>query len=70
MMAPRPATITQTELTRLAKAMQETGILVWSVDVEKPDGTRFRFNAGSAQPPAQTPARGEGIDKRLGITNG
>ena len=66
MMAPRPATITKTELTGVAKAMQEAGYEVWSVDVERPDGTRFRINAGSAQPPA----RGEGIDKRLGITNG
>ena len=65
-MAPRPATITQSEWTGFAKAMQETGIAVWSVDVEKPDGTRFRFNAGSAQPPA----RGAGIDKRLDIKNG
>lgn len=65
-MGSRHATITQTELTGYAKAMQEAGIAVWSVHVEKPDGTRLRIAAGPAQPAA----RGSALDKKLGITNG
>ena len=65
-MPPRPATLTQKELTGYAKAMQEAYVPVWAIEVDEPDGTRIRIMAGATQ--AQ--ARGADINKILGITNG
>lgn len=61
-MAPRPTAMTQKELTGVAKAMQEAGVPVWSVVVEKPDGTRVQICAGEIPKPANE------IDNMLGIT--
>ena len=61
MMAPRPVSMTQKELTGVAKAMQEAGVPKWSVEVVKPDGTRMRISAGEDTAPANN------IDKMLGI---
>lgn len=62
-MARRPAPITQTELTCYAKAMQDSGVPVWSVQVEKPDGTRITIKAGDIAHGSNASA----IDNMLGI---
>ena len=63
-MANRRASVSQKELTGYAKAMQAANVPVWTVEIDRPDGTRITLSAGAA------PARGAGLDKRLGITNG
>ena len=42
------ATITQAEVTRVAKGMRAAGIDEFSIKVEKPDGTRIAIVAGKA----------------------
>jgi len=64
--ANRPAAISKKELTDFANLMQAANVPVWTVEIDRPDGTRIRLSAGGA--PA--PSRGAGLDKRLGITNG
>lgn len=60
-MANRSVAITPTELTGYAKAMQEAGIVRWTVTAEKPDGTRLTITAGE-----QSTSRNE-VDRMLGL---
>lgn len=64
-MSARQVTITQKELTGLAKAMQEAGVREWTADFEKPDGTRIRITAGQVATPELRPS----IDKMLARAN-
>ena len=44
---PNPkATITQAEVTRVAKGMRAAGIDEFSIKVEKPDGTKISIDTG------------------------
>ena len=44
---PSPkAAVTQSELTRYAKAMRAAGYDDWRIDVAKPDGTKVSIVAG------------------------
>ena len=50
---PSPkVTITQAEVARLAKGMRAAGIEEFSINVEKPDGTKVSIVAGKAAEPA------------------
>ena len=46
---PTPkATITQSEVARLAKGMRAAGIDEFSIKIEKPDGTKISIDTGKA----------------------
>ena len=46
---PTPkATITQSEVARLAKGMRAAGIDEFSIKIEKPDGTKISIYTGKA----------------------
>ena len=47
-MANRKATVTQSELTRYAKALRAAGYDDWRIEVAKPDGTKVSICAGKA----------------------
>ena len=42
------APVTQSELTRYAKAMRAAGYEDWRIEVAKPDGTKVSIHAGKA----------------------
>lgn len=47
-MANAKAAVTQSELTRYAKALRAAGYDDWRIEVAKPDGTRVSIVAGKA----------------------
>ena len=60
---PSPkAAVTQSELTRYAKALRAAGYDDWRVQIEKPDGTKVSICAGKADAPA---ADGDEIDRMI-----
>ena len=60
---PSPkAAVTQSELTRYAKALRAAGYDDWRVQIEKPDGTKVSICAGKADAPA---ADGDDIDTMI-----
>ena len=60
---PTPkATITQSEVARLAKGMRAAGIDEFSIKIEKPDGTKLTVVAGKASEAADT---GVDIDRMI-----
>ena len=61
MPSPR-ATITQSEVARLAKGMRAAGIDEFSIKVEKPDGTKVSIVAGKG---AEAADAGDDIDKMI-----
>lgn len=56
------ATITQSEVARLAKGMRAAGIDEFSIKVEKPDGTKVSIVAGKG---VETADAGDDIDKMI-----
>ena len=51
---PSPkAAVTQSELTRYAKAMRAAGYDDWRIDVAKPDGTKVSIVAGQQSADAE-----------------
>ena len=61
-MATAKATITQSEVTRLAKGMRAAGIEQFSIKVTKPDGTKISIDT-SELPEAVN--MGDDIDKMI-----
>ena len=60
---PTPkATITQSEVARLAKGMRAAGIDEFSITVEKPDGTKISIDTGKA---SQIAGPGDDIDAMI-----
>ena len=56
------ATITQSEVARLAKGMRAAGIDEFSIKIEKPDGTKISIDTGKASETAET---GDDIDRMI-----
>ena len=61
MPSPRAA-VSQSELTRWAKALRAAGYDEWRVQIEKPDGTKVSICAGKADAPADD---GDEIDRMI-----
>ena len=60
---PTPkATITQSEVARLAKGMRAAGIDEFSIKIEKPDGTKISIDTGNA---SQIAGPGDDIDAMI-----
>ena len=60
---PTPkATITQSEVARLAKGMRAAGIDEFSIKYEKPDGTKVSIDVSKASETAET---GDDIDRMI-----
>ena len=60
---PTPkATITQSEVARLAKGMRAAGIDEFSIKIEKPDGTKISIDTGKA---SQIAGPGDDIDAMI-----
>ena len=60
---PTPkATITQSEVARLAKGMRAAGIDDFSIKIEKPDGTKISIDTGKA---SQIAGPGDDIDAMI-----
>ena len=60
---PTPkATITQSEVARLAKGMRAAGIDEFSIKIEKPDGTKISIDTGKASEIAN---EGDDIDAMI-----
>ena len=58
----RPSTVTQSELTRYAKAMRAAGFDGLRMVIEKPDGTKVSICAGQA---AEAAEDGDEIDRMI-----
>ena len=58
----RPSTVTQSELTRYAKAMRVAGYDDWRIEVAKPDGTKVSICTGKA---GETGDDGDDIDAMI-----
>ncbi len=56
------ATITQSEVARLAKGMRAAGIDEFSIKIEKPDGTKISIDTGKA---SQIAGPGDDIDAMI-----
>ena len=56
------ATITQSEVARLAKGMRAAGIEVFSIKVEKPDGTKYSVDTVKGSENAD---EGDDIDEMI-----
>ena len=56
------ATITQSEVARLAKGMRAAGIDEFSIKYEKPDGTKLSIDVGKA---SETADGGDDIDAMI-----
>ena len=52
-MSGSKAPVTQSELTRYAKAMRAAGYDDWRIDVAKPDGTKITISTGKASEDAE-----------------
>ena len=61
-MSSPKAAVTQSELTRYAKALRAAGYDDWRVQIEKPDGTRISICAGKAGEAAED---GDEIDRMI-----
>ncbi|MDE0052514.1 MAG: hypothetical protein OXO52_22250 [Rhodospirillales bacterium] len=60
---PSPkATVTQSELTRYAKALRAAGYDDWRIEVAKPDGTKVSICAGKGGEAAN---HGDDIDRMI-----
>ena len=60
---PTPkATITQSEVARLAKGMRAAGIDEFSIKYEKPDGTKVSIDVSKASETVET---GDDIDRMI-----
>ena len=60
---PSPkAAVTQSELTRYAKALRAAGYDDWRIEVAKPDGTKVSICAGNAGEAAD---HGDDIDRLI-----
>ena len=60
---PTPkATITQSEVARLARGMRAAGIDEFSIKIEKPDGTKISIDTGKA---SQIAGPGDDIDAMI-----
>ena len=60
---PSPkAAVTQSELTRYAKALRAAGYDDWRVQIEKPDGTKVTIRAGKS---GETADDGDEIDRMI-----
>ena len=60
---PTPkATITQSEVARLAKGMRAAGIDELSIKIEKPDGTKISIDTGKT---SQIAGPGDDIDAMI-----
>ena len=58
----RPSTVTQSELTRYAKAMRAAGYDDWRIEVAKPDGTKVLICTGKV---GETGDDGDDIDAMI-----
>lgn len=56
-MPGRKAFVTQAEIARLAKGMRDAGCEEFSINVEKPDGTKISIVAGKGSEAAATDDR-------------
>ena len=56
------ATVTQSELTRYAKALRAAGYEDWRIEVAKPDGSMVKIIAGK---PGETADNGDEIDRMI-----
>ena len=61
-MANQKAAITQAEVARLAKGMRAAGIDEFSIEVEKPDGTKISIDTGKVSEAVNT---GDDIDAMI-----
>ena len=61
MPSPKPA-VTQSELTRYAKALRAAGYDDWRIEVAKPDGTKISICAGKV---AEAGDDGDDIDRMI-----
>ena len=64
-MARPKAAVTQSELTRYAKALRAAGYDVCRIEVAKPDGTRVTVVAGKAGEDADDGDDGDDIDAMI-----
>ena len=62
-MSSPKGTVTQSELTRYAKAMRAAGYDDWRLEVAKPDGTKVKIVAGKA---GETAEDGDDFDAMIG----
>ena len=56
------ATVTQSELTRYAKALRAAGYEDWRIEVAKPDGSTVKIIAGK---PGEIADNGDEIDRMI-----